>query len=195
MNKKIIVTIIIISIILIVIFGFILIEVNRYSKDEELIITLKPNDSGLDYYVNIPILIENSDIPQIISKLNIKHGNGKYEIIDSRYGKILNISSSNEFVLKSNINIRTNKIEETESYFNYKWSTIPIHEDHYDEIKVRGGSIDQNITMNLTIEIYFKVSSNKETSYAGERECEYDGVIEMDNEWKILNGYDNCILA
>lgn len=196
-RKNIIIIIIVIGVIIpIIIFGSIILMDRNHSKDEKLVIVIKPNINNVNYYVNIPILIINSEIPDIISDLEIKKGKGSYRIEDSEYGQVLNISTINEIVLESYIESNFLSIEDSEVYFDYEWSTIYFNLSKLKNgIMIRSGNNLQNGSLIIDIDVSFVANSNTDTTYEGSREYGYEYSLITDNQWKIIFGYDNSILA
>jgi hypothetical protein len=194
MNWKnlLIVIIVIIFLISVILISFILINIENHSRNEKLIITLKPSIKDVNYHINTPILTINNNIPDIVSNLKIKRGNGIFKIDETEYGKILYVSSSNELVLESQIDSSYESIEESEIYFDYEWSTLffdPINDSK--GVYIKGWIDSNNSNLKIYINMTFIGNSNLGTNFEMERISIYEGNIFLDSKWEKIYGYED----
>lgn len=167
----------------------------EYFLTETLTISIK-NVSYKNYFIYLPVLIYNDEITEIFKELTFIKGVGSYEFIDTSYGKMINISSADEVILHSIYTLSSNRIQDTEKYFESEcdWSAIKKEKRSEVELYVFGNG-NGNSYDKINIEIDYSAKSNTGTSYEGERVSRFSGEILLNNEWQTIKGIDWGILA
>jgi hypothetical protein len=179
------------------------VELSEYSNDHEreyityetLEYRIHHNVSGIKYYVNLPILLNNHTAAQIINEIKVIQGNASFKVEQEWKGTTLNVSSTeNDIILMAQIEKKSNIISPSEEYGYYKWSTDPRKELRSTFIYVRVGS-DATDKMNTIVNITFFAKSNVGTAYGGQRRSNFDGVVDWNNYWVKIYGRDEAELA
>ena len=120
-------------------------------------------ESNIDYYIWIPIALEleSGNISKMMESLQIDEGEGRTEIIETKYGDALNVSSSEDIKIYSykeeqvpyaylSMSNNSFEINEEELYLNQKYDLwIYLYSDY------------SNITINVDIIVYVWDSDEK----------------------------------
>jgi hypothetical protein len=150
-------------------------------KDMELnyckyIIEANPESKGF-YFLNIPFLIHDKNISfELFDLIKIKEGNGTYQLIETKYGTALNITSDEK--IKLLIELSTSK-EITSISLSLKFQDKEYIVEYY--INTYKNESIQKIDINLNLDY-------KPMKGAPREKQEIQGTLE-NNGWTIINGY------